>query len=161
MKLSQSYLHHNQMGVGKFFLFCFLPLFLHFVENSNPSLSVNFNRYIDDGQLVVNLKKQDPDLKWPDIVESWESLIVGAAQLLKGTSIYIVGNSTEINQKVARELAVGLGYTSFFSLFFVSFFLFFFFSPFLSNLTSYELFYVHPRALHFSLLLPPVLPPFT
>lgn len=57
------------------------------------------------------MKKQDPDLKWPDIVESWESLIVGAAQLLKGTSIYIVGNSTEINQKVARELAVGLGYT--------------------------------------------------
>lgn len=38
-------------------------------------------------------------------------MIVGAAQLLKGTSIYIVGNSTEINQKVARELAVGLGYT--------------------------------------------------
>lgn len=68
------------------------------------------NRFIDDDQLVINLKKQDPDLKWPDIVESWESLTAGAMQLLKGTSIYIVGSSTEINQKVARELAVGLGY---------------------------------------------------
>ncbi|KAG8638029.1 hypothetical protein MANES_15G185701v8 [Manihot esculenta] len=67
--------------------------------------------FIDDDQLVINLKKQDPDLKWPDIVESWESLTAGAMQLLKGTSIYIVGSSTEINQKVARELAVGLGYT--------------------------------------------------
>ncbi|KAF8380741.1 hypothetical protein HHK36_028231 [Tetracentron sinense] len=67
--------------------------------------------YIDEDQLVVNLKKHDPDLKWPDVVESWESLTIGIRQLLKGTSIYIVGNSTEINQKVARELAVGLGYT--------------------------------------------------
>jgi hypothetical protein len=68
------------------------------------------NRYIDDDQLVVNLKKQDPDLKWPDIVESWESLTVGSMQLLQGTSIFIVGDSTEINQTVARELAVGIGY---------------------------------------------------
>ncbi|GAV87703.1 SKI domain-containing protein/CS domain-containing protein [Cephalotus follicularis] len=69
--------------------------------------------YIDDDQLVINLRKQDPDLNWPDIVESWESLTVGSSQLLKGTSIYIVGDSTEINQKVARELAVGLGYMPF------------------------------------------------
>ncbi|XP_017973192.1 PREDICTED: probable inactive shikimate kinase like 2, chloroplastic isoform X1 [Theobroma cacao] len=67
--------------------------------------------YIDDDQLVINLKKQDLDLEWPDIVESWESLSAGSMQLLKGTSIYIVGDSTEINQKVARELAVALGYT--------------------------------------------------
>ncbi|KAI4311551.1 hypothetical protein MLD38_036437 [Melastoma candidum] len=67
--------------------------------------------YLDDDQLVINLKKHDPDLKWPDIVESWESLTAGSMQLLKGTSIFIVGESTEINQKVARELAVGLGYT--------------------------------------------------
>ncbi|WCJ29077.1 shikimate kinase like 2 [Euphorbia peplus] len=67
--------------------------------------------YIDDDQIVINLKKQDPDLKWPDITETWESLTAGAMQLLKGTSIYIVGDSTEINQIVARELAVGLGYT--------------------------------------------------
>ncbi|XP_022731830.1 probable inactive shikimate kinase like 2, chloroplastic [Durio zibethinus] len=67
--------------------------------------------YIDDDQLVINLKKRDPDLKWPDIMESWESLSAGSLQLLKGTSIYIVGDSTEINQKVARELAVALGYT--------------------------------------------------
>lgn len=68
------------------------------------------DRYIDDDQLVVNLKKHDPDLKWPDIIESWESLTAGSTQLLKGTSIYLVGDSTEINQKVARELATGLGY---------------------------------------------------
>jgi hypothetical protein len=60
------------------------------------------------------MKKQDPELKWPDIVESWESLTAGSMQLLKGTSIYLVGDSTEINDKVARELAVGLGYTSIF-----------------------------------------------
>ncbi|CAA2979962.1 probable inactive shikimate kinase like 2, chloroplastic [Olea europaea subsp. europaea] len=62
--------------------------------------------YIDDDQLVVNLKKQDPELKWPDIMESWESLIVGVAQLLRGTSIYLARESTEINHKIARELAV-------------------------------------------------------
>ncbi|XP_008238176.1 PREDICTED: probable inactive shikimate kinase like 2, chloroplastic [Prunus mume] len=67
--------------------------------------------YIDDDELVINLKKQDPELKWPDIMESWESLTLGSMQLLKGASIYIVGDSTEINQKVAQELAVGLGYT--------------------------------------------------
>ncbi|KAG6431513.1 hypothetical protein SASPL_109592 [Salvia splendens] len=67
--------------------------------------------YIDDTQLVVNLKKQDPELKWHDIVESWESLTTGVAQLLKGTSIFLVGESTEINNSVARELAVGLGFS--------------------------------------------------
>lgn len=67
--------------------------------------------YIDDDHLVVNFKKNDPELKWPDIMESWESLAAGSSQLLKGTSIYLVGDSTEINQKVAEELATGLGYT--------------------------------------------------
>ncbi|KAI9077150.1 hypothetical protein K1719_040972 [Acacia pycnantha] len=66
--------------------------------------------YIDDDQAIVNLKKHDPDLKWHDITESWESLAAGSTQLLKGTSIYLVGDSTDINQKVARELATGLGY---------------------------------------------------
>ncbi|KAJ8451410.1 hypothetical protein Cgig2_017801 [Carnegiea gigantea] len=55
--------------------------------------------------------KQDPELKWPDIVESWESLSSGVVQLLKGTSVFLVGDSSEINKKVAHELAVGLGYT--------------------------------------------------
>ncbi|KAI5656354.1 hypothetical protein M9H77_25147 [Catharanthus roseus] len=67
--------------------------------------------YIDDDHLVVSLKKKDPELNWPDIAESWESLTVGVMQLLKGTSIYLVGDSTETNQKIAKELAVGLGYT--------------------------------------------------
>lgn len=78
------------------------------------------NRYIDEDQLVINLKKHDPDLKWPDIVESWESLTAGSTQLLKGTSIFLIGDSTDINQKVAHELAVGLGY-GFFSLSWVIF----------------------------------------
>lgn len=73
-------------------------------------------RYMDEDQLVINLKKQDPELKWPDIVESWESLTAGSMQLLKGTSIYLVGDSTEVNEKVARELAVGLGYSTLFLL---------------------------------------------
>ncbi|GLT61311.1 hypothetical protein SLA2020_340300 [Shorea laevis] len=80
----------------------------HLFGNIKPGETI---WYIDDDQLVINLKKQDPDLKWPDIVESWESLTMASTQLLQGTSIYIVGDSTEINQKVARELAVGLGYT--------------------------------------------------
>ncbi|KAK4801976.1 hypothetical protein SAY86_000179 [Trapa natans] len=67
--------------------------------------------YLDDDELVINLKKQDPDLKWPDIMESWQSLTAGAMQLLKGASVYIIGDSTEINQKVGKELAVGLRYT--------------------------------------------------
>lgn len=67
-------------------------------------------RLLDDDQLVVNLKKQDPEVKWPDIMETWESLSIGVAQLLKGVSVYLVGESSEINNKVSRELAVGLGY---------------------------------------------------
>ena len=69
----------------------------------------DLDRYMDDDQIVVNFKKHDPELKWPDIMESWESLAAGSSQLLKGTSIYLVGDSTEINQKVAEELATGLG----------------------------------------------------
>ncbi|ERN15548.1 hypothetical protein AMTR_s00048p00123660 [Amborella trichopoda] len=67
--------------------------------------------YIDEDQLVVNLKKHDSDLKWPDIMENWESLSTGAITLLKGTSVYIVGDSTDINHEVAKELSVGLKYT--------------------------------------------------
>ncbi|WOK98675.1 putative inactive shikimate kinase like 2, chloroplastic [Canna indica] len=66
--------------------------------------------YIDEDQLVVNLKKHEIDLRWPDLVESWESLRTGIQQLLKGTSIYIVGDSTDINERVANELATGIGY---------------------------------------------------
>ncbi|CAN6486611.1 unnamed protein product [Victoria cruziana] len=66
--------------------------------------------YIDEDQLVVNLKKHDTDLKWPDIMETWESLSTGVMQLLKGTSIYTVGHSNEMNWEVAKKLASGLGY---------------------------------------------------
>ncbi|KAG0472991.1 hypothetical protein HPP92_014441 [Vanilla planifolia] len=67
--------------------------------------------YIDEEQLVVNLKKQDSELKWPDAIESWESLRMATPQLLKGTSIYVIGESTEINEAVANVLAIGIGYT--------------------------------------------------
>lgn len=42
-------------------------------------------------------------------MESWQSLTTGAMQLLKGASIYVIGESTELNQKVGKELAVGIG----------------------------------------------------
>ncbi|KAL0913518.1 hypothetical protein M5K25_016984 [Dendrobium thyrsiflorum] len=71
--------------------------------------------YIDEDQLVVNLKKREAELKWPDVMESWESLILAAPQLLKGTSIYVIGQSTEINQEIAKVLAVGIGYTPLFT----------------------------------------------
>ncbi|KAG6504096.1 hypothetical protein ZIOFF_036425 [Zingiber officinale] len=66
--------------------------------------------YIDEDQLVISLKKYDTELKWPDLAESWESLTKGILQLLKGTSIFIVGDSTEINETVADVLASGIGY---------------------------------------------------
>jgi NAD(P)-dependent dehydrogenase (short-subunit alcohol dehydrogenase family) len=38
------------------------------------------------------------------------------SELLKGTSIYVVGASTTINWAVAKELATGLGYVFLFHL---------------------------------------------
>jgi len=66
--------------------------------------------YIDENELVVSLKKNDADVKWPDILEAWHSLSIGVSALLKGTSVYLVGDSSEINWAVARELALGLKY---------------------------------------------------
>ena len=56
------------------------------------------------------LYSNNPDLRWLDIMESSESLTVGSPQLLQGTPTYIVGDSTEINQKGAQKLATDLGY---------------------------------------------------
>ncbi|KAK3153404.1 hypothetical protein QOZ80_2BG0172060 [Eleusine coracana subsp. coracana] len=66
--------------------------------------------FIDEDQLVVNLKKVEQELKWPDIDESWESLTSGITQLLTGISVHIVGDSTDINEAVAKEIAEGIGY---------------------------------------------------
>ncbi|KAE8779079.1 shikimate kinase [Hordeum vulgare] len=66
--------------------------------------------FIDEDQLVVNLKKVEQELKWPDIDESWKSLTAGITQLLTGISIHIVGDSTDINEAVAKEIAEGIGY---------------------------------------------------
>uniref|UniRef100_A0A0A9CNY5 CS domain-containing protein n=1 Tax=Arundo donax TaxID=35708 RepID=A0A0A9CNY5_ARUDO len=65
--------------------------------------------FIDEDQLVVNLKKVEQELKWPDIDESWESLTSGIPQLLTGISVHIVGDSTDINEAVAKEIAEGIG----------------------------------------------------
>lgn len=65
---------------------------------------------IDENELVLSLKKNDADVKWPDILEAWHSLSIGVSELLKGTSVYLVGDSSEINWAVARELALGLKY---------------------------------------------------
>jgi hypothetical protein len=67
-------------------------------------------RYIDDDEIVLSLKKMDNDVKWPSLEEAWSSLTVGVSQLLKGTSVYIVGGSSEINWAIAKELASGLEY---------------------------------------------------
>ncbi|KAM3409359.1 hypothetical protein ACQJBY_001978 [Aegilops geniculata] len=67
-------------------------------------------RFIDEDQLVVNLKKVEQELKWPDIDESWKSLTAGITQLLTGISVHIVGDSTDINEAVAKEIAEGIGY---------------------------------------------------
>ncbi|NP_001130083.1 Probable inactive shikimate kinase like 2, chloroplastic [Zea mays] len=66
--------------------------------------------FIDEDQLVVNLKKVEQELKWPDVDESWESLTSGITQLLTGISVHIVGDSTHINEAVAKEIAEGIGY---------------------------------------------------
>ncbi|VAH17543.1 unnamed protein product [Triticum turgidum subsp. durum] len=66
--------------------------------------------FIDEDQLVVNLKKVEQELKWPDIDESWKSLTAGITQLLAGISVHIVGDSTDINEAVAKEIAEGIGY---------------------------------------------------
>ncbi len=65
---------------------------------------------MDDNEIILSLKKMDTDLKWPALLEGWTSLTTGVSELLKGTSIYVVGASTTINWAVAKELATGLGY---------------------------------------------------
>jgi hypothetical protein len=65
--------------------------------------------YVDDNEIILSLKKMDTDLKWPALLEGWTSLTTGVSELLKGTSIYVVGASTTINWAVAKELATGLG----------------------------------------------------
>jgi hypothetical protein len=76
------------------------------------------HRFIDEDQLVINLKKVEQELKWPDIDESWESLTSGITQLLTGISVHIVGDSSDINEAVAKEIAQGIGCVP--SLFFIT-----------------------------------------
>ncbi|CAM6094774.1 unnamed protein product [Calypogeia fissa] len=66
--------------------------------------------FVDETEIVISLKKADDELSWPDLIEVWQSLAKGVSTLLKGTSVYVVGESTEINWAVAQELAAGLEY---------------------------------------------------
>jgi hypothetical protein len=70
-------------------------------------------RYVDDNEIVLSLKKMDTDLKWPALLEGWASLTTGVSELMKGTSVYVIGASITINWAVAKELATGLGYVVF------------------------------------------------
>eukprot|EP00249_Psilotum_nudum_P020635 c27787_g1_i4 orf=571-1500(-) len=66
--------------------------------------------YLDKNEIFLSLKKVDREIAWPGLLEEWKTLTLGVSKLLKGTSIYLVGESTEINWAVAKELAMGLGY---------------------------------------------------
>ena len=68
------------------------------------------DRFVDEEEIVISLKKLDKELAWPSLVENWESLTEGVSNLLKGVPVYIVGDSSEINWAVTRQLAEGLQY---------------------------------------------------
>ena len=68
------------------------------------------DRFVDEEEIVISLKKLNKDLAWPSLVENWESLTEGVSNLLKGVPVYIVGDSSEINWAVTRQLAEGLQY---------------------------------------------------
>lgn len=65
-------------------------------------------RFVDETEVVLSLQKADKEQLWPDLVQAWEALAKGVASQLKGASVYIVGDSTEVNRSVAQELAAGL-----------------------------------------------------
>ncbi|KAG6557130.1 hypothetical protein Mapa_001057 [Marchantia paleacea] len=67
--------------------------------------------FVDETEVVLSLQKADKEQLWPDLVQAWESLAKGVASQLQGASVYIVGDSTEVNLSVAQELAAGLEYT--------------------------------------------------
>ncbi|BFI29986.1 hypothetical protein MPTK2_3g07860 [Marchantia polymorpha subsp. ruderalis] len=67
--------------------------------------------FVDETEVVLSLQKADKEQLWPDLVQAWEALAKGVASQLKGASVYIVGDSTEVNRSVAQELAAGLEYT--------------------------------------------------
>eukprot|EP00897_Mesotaenium_endlicherianum_P000976 jgi/Mesen1/1087/ME000123S00258 len=66
--------------------------------------------FLEDDDVVISLKKADENLKWPGLVDAGEALAIGVARLLKSTSLYIVGDSSEANSAVAARLATALGY---------------------------------------------------
>ncbi|KAJ7569327.1 hypothetical protein O6H91_01G073100 [Diphasiastrum complanatum] len=67
--------------------------------------------FVDETEVVFSLKKADKELVWPGLLEDWETLCLGVPKMLKGTSVYIVGHSTDINWAVAQKVANALGYT--------------------------------------------------
>lgn len=67
-------------------------------------------RFVDEDAIVFSVKKLDAEIKWPALEEEWESLASGVGVLLKGTSVNVVGENSDINWAVAKEIAIGLGY---------------------------------------------------
>lgn len=66
--------------------------------------------FVDEEEIVISLKKLNKELAWPGLLENWEALTEGVSHLLKGVPVYIVGESSDINWAVARQLAEGLEY---------------------------------------------------
>ncbi|KAI3881644.1 hypothetical protein MKW92_018983 [Papaver armeniacum] len=79
------------------------------IETTNLYGKIKPAETICEDQLVVNLKKYDPDMKWPDFMESWDSLTEGIVPMLKGTSIYLVGESAKSIRKLLKNLLLVLG----------------------------------------------------
>ncbi|KAG6577731.1 putative inactive shikimate kinase like 2, chloroplastic, partial [Cucurbita argyrosperma subsp. sororia] len=77
-----------------------------FVDANETSLTIRVRRL---GSIVTLLETKQLFEKIKPAETIW--YIDEDQLLLKGTSIYLIGDSTDINQKVAHELAVGLGYT--------------------------------------------------
>ncbi|KAK9122037.1 hypothetical protein Syun_019654 [Stephania yunnanensis] len=68
------------------------------------------DRYIDEDQLVINLKKRDSDLNWPDIMESWESLLLELPAFLKERRFILLETPQRSMRRSLENSQMGLGY---------------------------------------------------
>lgn len=75
--------------------------------NVSPSDTVWF---LDEEEIVINMRKVNKNLNWPDLIEATSSLGRGVGSMLKSCSINVVGESSEANWKLAKELSLLLEY---------------------------------------------------
>lgn len=66
--------------------------------------------YLEEGEVVVSLKKANADLAWPGLVEEFAAMGTGVGRLLKSCSVNVVGPRTDANWAVAQELARAMGH---------------------------------------------------